>query len=115
MLEEMSPAAELGPQDKAAPTSPGCQLTVKLYGRELPQMSESNEHPEQVSLASWGLVGQHLGGRSTDGQGCMDVVVSLSTYLLTGILVPVIPRCLHESLRLLSSVLSLEVVGIQKA
>lgn len=39
-------------------------------------MSESNEHPEQVSLASWGLVGQHLGGRSTGGQASMDVVVS---------------------------------------
>lgn len=39
-------------------------------------MSESNEHPEKVSPESWGLVGQQPGGRSTDGQGCTDVVVS---------------------------------------
>lgn len=72
LLEETSSAAEPGPLEEAFRTSSGCQLALKLEGRELPQMSESNEHPEQVSPASWGL----LEGRSTDGQGCMDVVVS---------------------------------------
>lgn len=72
-LEEMSPAAELGSSEEAAWASPGCQLTMKLEGRELPRMSECNEHPKQVSPASWGLVGQQLGGqiyRWTRLHGC---------------------------------------------
>lgn len=64
-------------------------------------MSESNEHPEKVSPESWGLWGSSLGADLQTDRAARMWSYLLSTYLLMAILVPVISRCLHESVGLL--------------
>lgn len=81
LLEEMNPAAEPEPKpepaEEAAQPSPGCQLTVKLEGRELPQLGESDQRPEWVSPGELGVgAGSCRGGRPADGQGCVEVVAA---------------------------------------
>lgn len=77
LLEEMNPAAEPEPAEEAAQPSPGCQLTVKLEGRELPQLGESDQRPEWISPGELGVgAGSGRGGRPADGQGCVEVVAA---------------------------------------